>query len=52
MIARFLTDVGEEIMHHMEENLTQVPYDPGFEVETFDDYGMDDFGEGDLDFDW
>ena len=50
------TDAGEEVMRGMEQNLNQVPYEPDFEVETFDDYGMDDFGGdfggSDLDFDW
>ena len=31
-------------MRQMERNLNQVPYQPGFEVETFDYYDMDDSG--------
>ena len=50
------TDVGEDIMHQMEQILSQVPYEPDFEVQTFEDYGMDDFGDdfggSDFDFDW
>ena len=34
----------------------QISYAPDFEVETFDDYGMDDFDSdfdsSDMDFDW
>ncbi len=52
------TDIGQEVMQGTAENFEQVPYDPGFEAQTFDDHGMDDFGGGfdsDMDFgggDW
>lgn len=50
------SDIGEDIMHDMESNFDQVPYEADFDVETFDDYGIDDLGgysgESNLDFDW
>ena len=38
------TDAGEEVMRQMERNLNQALEQPGFEVETFDYYDMDDSG--------
>lgn len=38
-------DVGAEIMDGYESNFEEVPYQESFEVESFEDYGLDDLGD-------
>ena len=49
-------DIGEELIQGFESNFEQVPYEESFEIETFDDYGMEDLGDAfsdySMDFDW
>tara|TARA_R110000850_G_scaffold60524_7_gene138841 strand:+ start:689 stop:1816 length:1128 start_codon:yes stop_codon:yes gene_type:complete len=44
------SDLGHEIQAEIESNFDEVPYEPSFEPNTFDDYGIDDFGGGYDDF--
>ena len=45
------TDIGAEVMEGFESNFEHMPYDSGFEMNTFDEVGgFDDFGGGFDDF--
>ena len=50
------SDTGLMIEDQLLDNFDSVPYDQGFEINTFEDYSMDDFGGGfddmGMDFDW
>ena len=50
------SEIGLEIMDQFESNFDEAPFDSGHDLDTFDDYGMDDFGGGfddyGMDFDW
>jgi len=50
------TEIGLDVMHDIESNFSQIPYDADFSIETFDDVDIDDLGgafdDFDLDFDW
>ena len=51
------TESGAEILEQYESNFENPAiYDRSYPIETFDDYGMDDFGGGmddhNFDFDW
>lgn len=39
------TDSGHEIMDAMEDNFDSSPIEPGFEVDSFDDFDMGDLGD-------
>ena len=49
------TDMGRDIEAGTLENFDSVPWDSGFDANTFEDHGMSDFGSdfgGGMDFDW
>ncbi len=49
-------DAGADLLNGYESNFDQTPYEDAFEIETFEDYGLDDLGDAfsgyEMDFDW
>ena len=43
------TEIGAEVMQDFESNFDHNPFESGFDLNTFDDVGFDDFG-GSFDF--